>query len=90
MARELTMRVHGTGGTGDPVYPPAQVENYQVVTYEVCGLPAGEEAQIMIREFSGNRWQVRRFKDGVVQGDWTGDYKSEHEALDALAKQYNG
>ena len=46
MARELTMLVHGWGGTGGTVYPPAQVKNYQVVTYEVCGLPAGEEAFI--------------------------------------------
>ena len=85
MARELTMRVHGWGGRGATVYPPEQVQDYQVVTYEVDGLPTGEEAQI--GHIVPNRWQIRRFKNGVAQGDWAGDYKTEHEALDALQKE---
>ena len=57
----------------------------EVYSYEVTGLPHGEEAWISLFK---QLWQILRVRNGL-QGEWTGEYESAEAALAALQAEFN-
>ena len=78
MQSNLTRHVMAWIGEGQNLFPISDV-----IQFEVRGLPTGEQA--WTAKFS-NRWRILRAKDGVHQGGWSGNYKNEDEAFEALQK----
>jgi hypothetical protein len=75
----LTLRPVGRAGDGSDL-----TKWSTVLQYEVCNLPAGEQA--WIANFGGpyqDHWRILRATDGE-QTDWSGDYQSAEDALRQL------
>lgn len=72
-------------GSG-PVDPDVPFE--VVFGYEVCGLPEGHGALIKNLDHPRDLWSILRFRNGIMQGEHTGSYRSAEDALAALQEEY--